>query len=1354
MWRKLHELFTPAQVLTTARLLAAPLRLAVWLTGLSLAYRLGAPSLVALLSVHAGGPALDHAAAREVHGKIGSYAALDEAIEQRVHHAVLGSGPATEPGAANPLPMVEARGFLTRPDYLSPSSGPAPGAAPRPGLTWAQASRNEEARYHEQEGMYQAAADGIRQLFLALCWVLLSWLGVVAVVRLLGAVVDRLGRSPSIVTTWRAFIGSLVAGALYLFVSKNIFIYYRHREHHVPGQDMHAYLLVFGGVLAYLLARQATLRDRDGHFLVRLAPSWSWRLLLIPVRLAVLDAARQLRFFVPFLVPTAVFVWFKYAMNNLSDIGIRGFHLVIHSYIARPAERLPILVVTLVAFALLIAGLMLLLYEIERALSVSRFSSRTSDRADDGSTPLPRAEPGERGAGRGRRGLLPEGADTWRQGLALMAWRAIGWALAPPFERGFHLISFLGSACLFVALGQAASWLLREGALAYPNERLLLIVVLALGGAVIRSYVWLNLKLGFREEAGGLAAKLSGPIDRLWRSRVRGDPRQEMIDRRAGAGLLAVILVFLMAAVLNGALGYDILDVLLLRHEDRWLGFPREHAPALATLGLLGGSGLLGLGVLSVVAFSGALWYLLIGLRARPIKFERAGVRLLSTIALGVPYLVVLVLVRARYGDETLVKASFEWGRALSYRPTFFSMTGAAPGFLWGSLFLGLPPAAMLVSWLSDRRAAYLRSSAARSDRLMIGLRQGFLRRAVFLGARRELSTVLLTGLSMALLVDLVTSSALDVIGAGQPLHPSMGAALYLVGKTAAGTRAVPSAVLALHLALILAAGAVIARGGLQRRAPLPRLDGGGGLRIGGQVIVRQLPRWDSLRICPSLQFLLGPSGAGKTLSMSAWMAERARVVRVPQDPDDALGEELSLGDVHAVVTGMPDGPARLGKILNGIKDHSALVRLGDPVAPVRDMSRGERQRLIVALGLTVAPELEGLLLDECSASQDPGRTRLIARQIRRACKESAAGATRLVLSSHDPVLLDHLLGVQGQEDSVVWMEPDGDTGQGSAEAKKLSASLRSQGSPILLASGDDDSGVAPTMASRFVQSVEDLLSGGDEPVRRARARSKGRARSQGHASAQDDLGGRGDALRSCPRPAPGVDAAPSGEVILDLPEPGGWRIQMGPDRTLQVVERGLRLHAGSVATLDAPSGYGKSRLFEYFLAYDARVSLARVGYVPQDCARALPDDMTADELMAPVLARRQGGALRELLKALFGDESVMERLSRRLSTFSEGERQRLFLAQALLSSRQRPNGGRGRVLLLDEALGAMDPPLHTVALGVLAKEVAEPRTAVVLVTHSAAADRHILCAQDSEETRPPITKWVIRKIEKKEPRP
>ena len=236
-------------------------------------------------------------------------------------------------------------------------------------------------------------------------------------------------------------------------------------------------------------------------------------------------------------------------------------------------------------------------------------------------------------------------------------------------------------------------------------------------------------------------------------------------------------------------------------------------------------------------------------------------------------------------------------------------------------------------------------------------------------------------------------------------------------------------------------------------------------------------------------------------------------------------------------------------------------------------------------------------------------------------------------------------------------------------------------------------------------------------------------------------------------------------ETVVDLSEVslvrGGTRILNSVSWTTRVGEHWVVLGpngagktslARIVAGREVPSSGEASVLGERIGTTDPRELATRVGFSSQSVAQRIPGSSTVSSV---VLTASWGQSLSfhesyededtaraEDLIALFGVAALADR---RFSTLSEGERQRVLLARALMADPE--------VLVLDEPTAGLDLGARELLVGALEELTADPASPqLILVTHqieeiapgfthaAVMAEGRILAAGPIEETLTGVT--------------
>src|SRR5580704_4155795 len=165
---------------------------------------------------------------------------------------------------------------------------------------------------------------------------------------------------------------------------------------------------------------------------------------------------------------------------------------------------------------------------------------------------------------------------------------------------------------------------------------------------------------------------------------------------------------------------------------------------------------------------------------------------------------------------------------------------------------------------------------------------------------------------------------------------------------------------------------------------------------------------------------LYGPSGSGKSTLIdliAGFQAPNGGIVRVDAT-DIASFSEREHADYLRLTVGIigqddelwPSASARDNACLKLLRDHPKDAgRLIEPLLidlglgqrmdqPTRKLSRGERQRVMIAQALATDPPL--VLADEPTGNLDTGRSRDVLGQIRDLCR---GRGTAVLLVTHDP---------------------------------------------------------------------------------------------------------------------------------------------------------------------------------------------------------------------------------------------------------------------------------------------------------------------------------------------------------------
>jgi len=176
-----------------------------------------------------------------------------------------------------------------------------------------------------------------------------------------------------------------------------------------------------------------------------------------------------------------------------------------------------------------------------------------------------------------------------------------------------------------------------------------------------------------------------------------------------------------------------------------------------------------------------------------------------------------------------------------------------------------------------------------------------------------------------------------------------------------------------------------------------------------------------SLRIDPGeMVAMYGPSGSGKSTLIdliagfqtpdSGSVVVDGRDVRSFSEVEHADYLRLTVGIIGQPQELMPSATARQNACMKLLRDHPkdaprliepllVALGLGDRMdQPVRKLSMGERQRVMIAQALSTGPKL--VLADEPTGSLDTRRSRDVLELIKQLCREREAA---VLLATHDP---------------------------------------------------------------------------------------------------------------------------------------------------------------------------------------------------------------------------------------------------------------------------------------------------------------------------------------------------------------
>ncbi len=182
--------------------------------------------------------------------------------------------------------------------------------------------------------------------------------------------------------------------------------------------------------------------------------------------------------------------------------------------------------------------------------------------------------------------------------------------------------------------------------------------------------------------------------------------------------------------------------------------------------------------------------------------------------------------------------------------------------------------------------------------------------------------------------------------------------------------------------------------------------------------------------------------------------------------------------------------------------------------------------------------------------------------------------------------------------------------------------------------------------------------------------------------------------------------------------------LQVGYDGRALLPAIDARVYAGESWALVGPNGGGKTTVLETLLGLLPRIggrihrrTGLRVGYVPQRAAEDLDIPGRVIDQVRGGLERGWSfvhpgwvGRHRAVVARALADAGLADLAQMRLAALSEGQRQRVRIARALV--------GEPHVLVLDEPTSAMDPTNEAVILGLLDNLRRNRGLCIVAATH------------------------------------
>jgi iron complex transport system ATP-binding protein len=178
----------------------------------------------------------------------------------------------------------------------------------------------------------------------------------------------------------------------------------------------------------------------------------------------------------------------------------------------------------------------------------------------------------------------------------------------------------------------------------------------------------------------------------------------------------------------------------------------------------------------------------------------------------------------------------------------------------------------------------------------------------------------------------------------------------------------------------------------------------------------------------------------------------------------------------------------------------------------------------------------------------------------------------------------------------------------------------------------------------------------------------------------------------------------------------------------------------GEHLSVVGPNGSGKSTLFRILAGFlrpaSGRVLLGgvdiaslsplerarRLSFVPQEAHAGFPFNSLEVVLMALYPHRSRLTAVSEndlgLAESLMRETGVWRFAEKNIMYLSGGERQRVIISRALLQLESASSGGKGGLLLLDEAMSALDIAARIDMMKLLSRRALSRRAAIIGVHH------------------------------------
>ncbi|MCS7103106.1 MAG: methyl coenzyme M reductase system, component A2 [Candidatus Korarchaeum sp.] len=323
-------------------------------------------------------------------------------------------------------------------------------------------------------------------------------------------------------------------------------------------------------------------------------------------------------------------------------------------------------------------------------------------------------------------------------------------------------------------------------------------------------------------------------------------------------------------------------------------------------------------------------------------------------------------------------------------------------------------------------------------------------------------------------------------------------------------------------------------------------------------------------------------------------------------------------------------------------------------ITPARDLSGGEKQRIILARQLAIDPIL--LLLDDPTGTLDPHNTRLIIDIL----KNFVKGKRSMILTSHLPEVLREL------SSRVIWLEKGRIESEGTADEIISNYVGQIEVRKIIVEISDRKDILRLKDVKKYYYSI----------IRGIVKAVDGVSLTVGEGEIFGILGPSGSGKTTLARIISGIIEPTEGEVF----------VRIGDDWV----------------DMKQPGSFGRGRAAPYIGVLHQEYSLYPYRSVLQNLTESI------GLAMPPEFAKFR--AIDILTGIGFGTREAEALLKKNAEELSEGERHRVALAQILI---REP-----KILILDEPSGTMNPTTKAIVSDTLRKAKEEFNATILIVTH------------------------------------